>query len=157
MQHITPFLWFDQNAEDALNFYTSTFPDSKVVNSSRYPAGSPGPEGSLMTATIELHGQRFMLLNGGPGHPFTDAISFVIHCKDQDEIDRYWTNLTSGGGREIQCGWLQDRFGLAWQVVPTALGELMTNPDPKKRQRVMKALLKMVKLDIATLKSAAEG
>ncbi len=140
-----------------MNWYLSIFPDAKVVNTSRDPAGGPMPEGALLTATIELHGQRFMLMNGGPGHPFTDAISFVIQCKDQDEIDRYWSKLTAGGGREIQCGWLKDRFGLAWQVVPPVLGELMTDPDPARRARVMGALLKMVKLDIAGLENAAKA
>jgi predicted 3-demethylubiquinone-9 3-methyltransferase (glyoxalase superfamily) len=157
MQNITPFLWYDDKAEEAMNFYVEIFPRSKVKAVTRYGEGGPGPKGSVMTASFELDGVEFTALNGGPHFKFTEAISLVVHCRDQDEIDDYWRKLTAGGGQESQCGWLKDKFGLSWQVVPTILGELLTGKDPQKRERVMRALMPMKKLDIATLKKAAEG
>src|SRR5262245_9258262 len=156
MQRVTPFLWFDDDAEEAANFYTSIFKNSKIKGISRYSDAGPGPKGSVMVASFELDGQEFTALNGGPQFHFTEAISFVVHCKDQDEVDYYWTKL-SEGGQEVQCGWLKDKFGLSWQIVPTILPELMQDKDPAKRERVMKAMLQMVKMDIAGLKRAAEG
>ncbi|HEV8479679.1 MAG TPA: VOC family protein [Candidatus Eisenbacteria bacterium] len=156
MKGITPFLWFDQDAEAAMDFYTSIFKHSKIVRVSRYGDAGPGPKGQVMVGEFEINGQRFMALNGGPQFKFTEAISFVIHCEDQEEIDYYWSNLTSQGGQESQCGWLKDKFGLSWQVVPTVLSELMSDKDPKKANAVMQALLQMKKLDIAGLRSAAE-
>jgi predicted 3-demethylubiquinone-9 3-methyltransferase (glyoxalase superfamily) len=156
MQRITPFLWFDDNAEEAVNFYTSVFKNSKVGETSRYGDAGPGPKGSVMVITFELDGQQFMALNGGPRFKFTEAISLVVNCKDQKEVDDYWDRL-SEGGQKVQCGWLKDKFGLSWQVVPTILGELMQDKDPAKRERVMKAMLQMVKLDVDGLKRAAEG
>jgi predicted 3-demethylubiquinone-9 3-methyltransferase (glyoxalase superfamily) len=156
MQKITPFLWFDDNAEEAVNFYTSVFKNSKVGGMSRYGDAGPGPKGSVMVITFELDGQQFMALNGGPQFKFTEAISLVANCKDQEEVDDYWDRL-SEGGQKVQCGWLKDKFGLSWQVVPTILGELMQDKDPAKRERVMKEMLQMVKLDVDGLKRAAEG
>jgi two-component system sensor histidine kinase QseC len=156
MQKITPFIWFDNNAEEALNFYTSVFNNSKVVKTSRYPEGGPGPAGSLMVASMQLEGQDFMLMNGGPGHPLTDSVSFVVNCETQEEVDHYWNNLLVNGGKEIACGWLKDQFGLSWQVTPTILPKLLSDPDKAKAWRVMQAMMKMVKLDIAVLKAAAE-
>jgi predicted 3-demethylubiquinone-9 3-methyltransferase (glyoxalase superfamily) len=156
MKGITPFLWFDQDAEAAMDFYTSIFKHSKIVRVSRYGDAGPGPKGQVMVGEFEINGQRFMALNGGPQFKFTEAISFVIHCENQEEIDYYWSNLTSQGGQESQCGWLKDKFGLSWQVVPTVLSELMSDKDPKKANAVMQALLQMKKLDIAGLRSAAE-
>jgi predicted 3-demethylubiquinone-9 3-methyltransferase (glyoxalase superfamily) len=156
MQKITPFLWFDDNAEEAVKFYTSVFKNSKVGDISRYGDAGPGPKGSVMVITFELDGQEFMALNGGPQFKFTEAISLVVNCKDQKEVDEYWDKL-SEGGQKVQCGWLKDKFGLSWQVVPTILGELMRDKDPAKRERVMKAMLQMVKLDVDGLKRAAEG
>jgi predicted 3-demethylubiquinone-9 3-methyltransferase (glyoxalase superfamily) len=156
MQKITPFLWFDDNAKEAVNFYTSVFKNSKVGDISRYGDAGPGPKGSVMVITFELDGQQFMALNGGPRFKFTEAISLVVNCKDQKEVDEYWDKL-SEGGQKVQCGWLKDKFGLSWQVVPTILGELMQDKDSAKRERVMKAMLQMVKLDVDALKRAAEG
>ncbi len=155
MQKITPFLWFDNNAEAAAQFYTSIFKNSKILNVSRYGDGGPGPKGSVMVVNFQLEGQQFTALNGGPLFKFSEAFSFVVNCETQNEIDEYWNKLTSGGGKESECGWLKDRFGFSWQIVPTALGRLMS--DPKKANRVMQALLQMKKLDIATLEGAAEG
>ena len=158
MQRITPFLWFDTQAEDAVKFYTAIFPRSKVLRTLRYSESgarvSGRPAGSVMTIEFELDGQRFVALNGGPQFPFTDAVSFVVNCRTQRELDRYWTKLTAGG-RPVQCGWLKDKFGVSWQVVPAILDELIGDADPEKSERVMMAMLKMVKLDIAKLKSAA--
>jgi predicted 3-demethylubiquinone-9 3-methyltransferase (glyoxalase superfamily) len=154
MQKIASFLWFDTQAEEAANFYVSIFPDSKVKSVSRYGDAGPGPKGQAMVVNFELAGQEFMALNGGPQFKFTPAISFLIHCKSQDEVDAYWTKL-SAGGRTDQCGWLQDKFGLSWQVVPTILGELMADKDAARRDRVMKAMLQMKKLDVEGLKRAA--
>jgi predicted 3-demethylubiquinone-9 3-methyltransferase (glyoxalase superfamily) len=153
MSKITPFLWFNGQAEEAMNFYTSIFKNSKAGTVSRYGDAGPGPKGSVMTANFELDGQPFVALNGGPAYSFTPAISFVVNCDTQQEIDDYWDKL-SAGGKEIECGWLTDQFGLSWQIVPKALGQLMTGPNAN---RVMTALLKMKKLDIAQLRAAAEG
>jgi predicted 3-demethylubiquinone-9 3-methyltransferase (glyoxalase superfamily) len=153
MQKITPFLWFDGRAEEAMNYYTSIFKNSKIVQITRYGNGMPAPKGSVMTAVFELENQKYIALNGGPQYTFTPAVSFVVNCQTQDEIDDYWEKL-SAGGKEIQCGWLQDKFGLSWQIVPANLGELLNTKDPAKSQRVMQALMKMVKLDIKTLQQA---
>jgi predicted 3-demethylubiquinone-9 3-methyltransferase (glyoxalase superfamily) len=149
MQKITPFLWFDNNAEEAAQFYTSVFKNSRILNVSR------DPKGSVMVVSFQLEGQQFTALNGGPQFKFSEAFSFVVNCENQAEIDHYWNTLTTGGGQESQCGWLKDKFGFSWQIVPTALGNLMS--DPKKANRVMQALLQMKKLDIAALEEAAEG
>lgn len=156
MQKITPFLWFDGNAEEAVNFYTSIFPNSRIVSVSRHGDAGPGPKGSVMVMTFELEGQQFMALNGGPQFKFSPAISLMVHCETQAEIDRYWDRL-SAGGQTIECGWLQDKFGVSWQIVPAVLGKMMADKDPKKSQRVLSALMKMKKLDIAGLESAYEG
>ena len=156
MQKITPFLWFDTQAEEAAKFYASVFPNSKILKTARYGEAGPGPKGSVMTVEFELDGQRMIALNGGPPFKFTEAISLVVDCKDQKEVDHYWNRLLQGG-KESQCGWLKDRYGLSWQIVPTVLGELLSAPDAKKAKRVMEAMLKMKKIDIAALKSAAEA
>jgi predicted 3-demethylubiquinone-9 3-methyltransferase (glyoxalase superfamily) len=156
MPRITPFLWFDNQAEEAVAFYTSIFDNSRLTNASRYPEGSPGPAGSVMVAAFELDGQPFIALNGGPVFRFTEAVSFVVNCETQDEVDYYWDRL-SDGGEESQCGWLKDRYGLSWQITPTVLSELFARSDPAAAGRVMQAMLKMQKIDIATLQRAAEG
>ena len=156
MQKITPFLWFDTQAEEAAKFYASIFPNSKILKTARYGEAGPGPKGSVMTVEFELDGQRMIALNGGPHFKFTEAISLSVDCKDQKEVDHYWTKL-SQGGQESQCGWLKDRYGLSWQVNPAILGQLLAGPDAKKAKRVMEAMLKMKKLDIAALKAAAEA
>jgi predicted 3-demethylubiquinone-9 3-methyltransferase (glyoxalase superfamily) len=156
VQKITPFLWFNDNAEEAMKFYTSIFKNSKVGRVARYGDAGPGPKGAMMTASFSLDGQEFIALNGGPQFKFTEAVSFVVNCETQKEIDEFWEKL-SAGGREIECGWLKDKFGLSWQIVPTILGKLMSDADPAKSQRVMSALLKMKKLDIATLQRAYDG
>ena len=153
MQKITPFLWFDQQAEEAMNFYVSIFPNSRVLGLHRYGEAGPGPAGSVMTASFILDGQEFVALNGGPTFRFTPAVSFVVNCRTQEEVDRMWA-LLGAGGREDQCGWLTDKFGLSWQVVPTALPELLGDPDPAKSARVMQAMLQMKKIDIAALQRA---
>jgi len=155
MQKITPFLWFDNNAEEAANFYVSVFKNSKILSVSRYGDAGPGPKGAVMVVSFQLDGQQFTALNGGPLFKFSEAFSFVVSCENQEEIDYYWNKLTSNGGQESQCGWLKDKFGFSWQIVPTALGKLMS--DPTKANRVMQSLLQMKKLDIATLEDAAEG
>ena len=155
MQKITPFLWFNNQAEEAMNFYVSIFKNSRILSVSRYGEAGPGPAGEVMTATFQLEGQEFMALNGGPDHNFTDAISFFVDCKTQEEVDQLWEKL-SEGGEPGPCGWLKDKFGLSWQIVPRLLGELMNDPDPVKAQRVMKAMLRMSKIDIAGLKAAYE-
>lgn len=152
-QKIIPFLWFDNNAEEAVNFYTSIFKDSKILNTARYGDAGPGPKGSLMTATFQLNGQQLMALNGGPIFKFTEAISLMINCETQEEVDEYWEKL-SAGGEKGQCGWLKDKFGLSWQVVPTVLSELMGDKDPKKAANVVRAMMQMKKLDIQQLKNA---
>ena len=159
MQKITPFLWFDDNAEEAVKFYTSIFKNSKIGKIARYDkAGEKAagrPAGWVMTIEFQLEGQEFVALNGGPHFKFTEAISFVVNCQKQEEVDYYWEKL-SEGGKEVQCGWLKDKFGLSWQIVPTVLGELLSDKDALKSQRVMEAMLQMVKLDIKKLKQAAE-
>lgn len=156
MQKITPFLWFDNNAEEAMNFYVSIFKDAEILTVSRYGEGGPGPAGSVMTAEFRLFGQQFVALNGGPSFKFTEAISFVVNCESQEEVDNYWERL-SEGGEKSRCGWLKDRFGLSWQVVPTILAELMSEPDPEKSKRVMQAMLKMDKIEVEPLKRAHAG
>jgi len=156
MQKITPFLWFDTQAEEAAKFYASVFPNSKILKTARYSDAGPGPKGSVMTVEFELAGQRMIALNGGPHFKFTEAISLSVDCKDQKEVDHYWTKL-SQGGQESMCGWLKDKYGLSWQVNPAILGELLSGPDAKKAKRVMEAMLKMKKIDIAALKAAAEA
>lgn len=155
IQKITPFLWFDHQAEEAAGFYTSIFPNSRIVKVVRYGEAGPGPAGSAMTVEYQLEGQLFVALNGGPHFKFTEAISFVVNCRTQDEVDAYWEKLSSGGV-EVQCGWLKDKFGLSWQIVPTVLPQLLSDPDPKKADRVMKAMLTMKKLDVRALTQAYE-
>ena len=155
IQKITPFLWFDHQAEEAAAFYVAIFPNSRIEKVTRYGAVGPGPAGSVMTVTFQLDGLSFVALNGGPIFKFTEAISFVVNCQSQDEVDAYWDKL-SAGGAEIECGWLKDKFGLCWQIVPTVLFELLSDPDPEKSQRVMKAMLTMKKLDVRALKQASE-
>ena len=156
MEKIATCLWFDNQAEEALNFYTSIFKNSKVGKVARYGDSGPGPKGSVMMATFELEGRNFMALNGGPVFKFTPAISFVVNCGTQDEVDDYWNKLLEGGAPQ-QCGWLSDKFGVSWQIVPTILGELMADKDPAKASRVAQAMMKMIKLDIKALKQAYEG
>ena len=156
MQKITPFLWFDGKAEEAMNFYVSIFRNSKVVSVARYGDAGPGPKGTIMSATFQLEGQEFYALNGGPQYKFTPAISLFISCKTQEEVDELWEKL-SEGGRTDQCGWLQDKFGLSWQVIPTILGELLGDKDRAKANRVMQAMMKMTKIDIKKLKQAADA
>lgn len=155
-QKITPFLWFNNNAEEAVNFYVSIFPNSKVLNVARYGDAGPGPKGTVMTASFQLQGQKFTALNGGPQFKFTEAISLVVHCETQEEVDEYWEKL-SDGGQKSQCGWLKDKYGLSWQIVPDALIELGLDNDPEKARRVMEAMLQMSKIDIKKLKDAYEG
>ncbi len=154
-QRITPFLWFNDNAEEAANFYISIFPNSKILNIVRRPAGVPGPEGAAMVVAFSLDGCSFTALNGGPQFTFGEAVSFVIACDTQQEIDHYWDTLTGGGGKPVQCGWLKDKFGLSWQVVPSSLPELLGNPATTGR--VMEVIMQMVKLDIAKMQAAAKG
>jgi predicted 3-demethylubiquinone-9 3-methyltransferase (glyoxalase superfamily) len=155
MSTITPFLWFDDDAEEAMNFYVEVFGDAKVGEVSRYGEGGPGPAGAVMSATFELRGQQFMALNGGPDFPFTEAVSFFVACETQDEVDDLWEKLTKGG-EESRCGWLKDQYGLSWQIIPNALGELLNDPDPVKSQRVMQAMLQMGKIEIEGLRAAYE-
>ena len=154
MQKITPFLWFDDNAEEAVQFYMSVFPHSKLVHVTRYNEAGPGPNGGVMTVEFELDGQRFIALNGGPQFQFNEAVSFVVNCRNQEEVDRYWDQLLAGGGQPVQCGWLRDRFGVSWQVTPTQLLELVRNGDPEQSKRVMEEMMKMVKIDIRRLEDA---
>jgi len=155
MQKITPCLWFDSNAEEAVNFYSSIFKNLKILNITRYSEKGPGEKGSVLTISFELFGQEFLALNGGPMFTFTEAISFMVNCETQEEIDNLWEKLSEGG--EIQqCGWLKDKFGLSWQIVPSILAELMVDKDPEKLNRVMQSILKMEKLDIKTLQEAYE-
>ena len=155
MQKITPFLWFDNNAEEAVNFYVSIFKNSKIVNVARYGDVGPGPKGTVMTVAFQLEGQEFVALNGGPLFKFNEAISFVVNCETQAEIDEFWEKL-SEGGEKSRCGWLKDKFGLSWQVVPIVLAEMLQDKNPKKSQSVMQAMLQMDKMDIAALKQAYE-
>jgi len=153
MPKITPFLWFNDQAEEAMNFYLSIFKNSKQVSVSRYGDAGPGPKGSVMVAKFQLDGQDFMALNGGPTFTLSPAVSFVVSCKTQEEVDEYWEKLSAGGATN-QCGWLTDKFGLSWQVVPTALGEMLADKDRERSSRVMKAMLQMTKIDIAALRHA---
>ena len=155
-QKITPFLWFDNNAEEAAELYVSIFKGSKILSVSRYGDAGPGPAGSAMSVTFELEGQQFMALNGGPQYKFTEAISLFVHCTTQAEVDGLWARL-SAGGEEGPCGWLKDRYGLSWQIVPSVLGELLGDEDAEKAKRVMQAMLQMKKLDIQRLKEAYES
>ena len=162
IQKITPFLWFDNQAEEAVSFYTSIFKNSKIVNITRYgeegAKASGRPKGTVMTMAFQLDGQEFVALNGGPHSKFTEAISFVVNCKSQDEVDYYWEKLSRGGDTKAQqCGWLKDKYGVSWQIVPKVLGELLNDPDPKKSRRVMKAILQMKKIDIEALRQASKG
>ena len=153
MQKITPFLWFDGKAEEAMNFYISIFKDSKIVSVTRYGEAGPGPKGTVMTAKFELNGQEFVALNGGPQFSFTEAISFVVNCEMQQEVDELWEKLSEGGNKS-RCGWLKDKYDLSWQIVPTALVEMLQDKDPKKSTSVMQAMLQMDKIDIETLRRA---
>jgi|SRR4051812_3776181 len=155
MQKITTFLTFNGRAEEAVNLYTSVFKNAKVTTTSRYGDAGPGPKGTLMVATFEIEGQTFIALNGGPSFTFSQGISLLVNCETQAEVDELWEKLSEGGQKQ-PCGWLTDRFGVSWQIVPTILGKLMSDPDPQKAGRVMKAMLGMSKLDIAALKSAYE-
>jgi predicted 3-demethylubiquinone-9 3-methyltransferase (glyoxalase superfamily) len=156
MQKITPFLWFDGRAEEAMNFYASIFKNSKKGKVTRYGDAGPGPKGTVMTAGFQLDGQEFIALNGGPQFKFSQAVSFVVNCKTQKEVDELWEKLCAGGEQQM-CGWLKDKFGLSWQIVPTALPELLTDPDPAVSQSVMKAMMQMKKLDIEGLKRAKQA
>src|SRR3989442_12057240 len=155
MQKITPFLWFDDKAEEAMNFYVSIFKNSEVLSVTRYGDAGPGPKGTVMTAKFQLEGQEFVALNGGPQFKFTEAVSFVVNCETQKEVDEFWEKLSQGGEKN-QCGWLQDKYGLSWQVVPTILSKLLQDKDAEKSGRVMKAMLQMTKIDINALKQAYE-
>jgi predicted 3-demethylubiquinone-9 3-methyltransferase (glyoxalase superfamily) len=156
MQKIIPSLWFDDNAEEAVNFYVSVFKNSKIDKVSRYTEAGPRKPGSVVTLEFQLEGQKFIAINGGPHFSFTPAISFLVDCKTQDEVDKLWNTLLEGGEAE-QCGWLRDKFGLSWQIVPSALGEMISDKDPEKVKRVTEAMLQMVKLDIDKLKEAYHG
>ena len=156
MQKISPFLWFDSQAEEAMHLYVSIFRNSKVVGIARYGDAGPGPKGSVMTASFELDGQRFTALNGGPQFKFTEAISFLVDCADQAEVDELWDRL-SEGGEKGPCGWLKDKFGVSWQIIPSVLMQLINDPDPDKSRRVMEAMLQMSKIDVAKLEKAHAG
>jgi predicted 3-demethylubiquinone-9 3-methyltransferase (glyoxalase superfamily) len=154
MQKLTPFLWFDTQGEEAAEFYTSVFPNSKILDVAHYGSAGPRDEGTVMTVSFELDGQEFVALNGGPGFTFNEAISFAVSCESQEEVDRFWSTL-SEGGEEGPCGWLKDKFGVSWQIVPTRLEELLADPDREKSQRVMAAMLKMRKIEVDELEAAA--
>ena len=154
MQKITTFLWFDNNAEDAINFYVSIFNNAKILDVNRYGEGAPVPAGTLMSATFQIEGQEFMVLNGGPMFKFNEAISLFVSCETQAEVDDLWAKLTADGGEPGPCGWLKDKFGVSWQVIPTALGKLLGDPDPVKAGNVMQAMLQMQKIDVAKLEAA---
>jgi predicted 3-demethylubiquinone-9 3-methyltransferase (glyoxalase superfamily) len=156
VQKITPFLWFDGKAEEAANFYVSIFKNSKILNLAHYGEAGPGPKGTVMLATFQIEGQEFMALNGGPHYTFSPAISFYVDCETQAEVDELWGKLTAGGS-DVQCGWLRDKFGVSWQIIPKTLIELMQDKDPVKSQRVFKAMLGMIKIDIEGLKRAHRG
>jgi predicted 3-demethylubiquinone-9 3-methyltransferase (glyoxalase superfamily) len=155
MERITPFLWFDTQAEEAANFYVSIFKNSRITSISHYPEGTPGPVGQVMVVNFELDGQKFIALNGGPTFKFTEAISLLVNCETQQEIDHYWSKLTAGGGKEVECGWLKDKYGLSWQIVPANLEKLLGTPE--KAKRVMAVVMKSKKLNIADMERAAEG
>ena len=156
-QKITTFLWFDNNAEEAAKFYTSVFKNSRIIKTAPYPEGAPGQKGTVMVVDFELDGQSFTALNGGPHFKFTEAISLLVHCNTQEEIDYYWEKLTADGGQESQCGWLKDKYGLSWQIAPDALLKVWSEGDPAKAQRVMQAMMPMKKLIIKDLEAAAAG
>jgi len=155
VQKITPFLWFDGNAEEAMNLYVSVFKNSKVVSVTRYGEAGPGPKGTVMSATFELEGQQFYALNGGPQYKFTPAISLFVSCETQKEVDQLWDKLSANGHKD-RCGWLQDKYGLSWQIIPSVLGKMLADKNPRKSQSVMKAMLQMDKIDFAKLKQAYE-
>jgi predicted 3-demethylubiquinone-9 3-methyltransferase (glyoxalase superfamily) len=157
MQKITTFLWFDDDAEQAMKFYVSLFKDSKILSTSRYTEGSPGKAGTLMTGSFQLEGQEFMALNGGPEFTFTEAISLLVNCETQQEVDDLWAKLTADGGQESQCGWLKDKFGVSWQIIPKQLGEMIGDKDPAKAKRAVDAMLKMKKIDIKAIERARDG
>jgi predicted 3-demethylubiquinone-9 3-methyltransferase (glyoxalase superfamily) len=157
MQKITPFLWFDSQAEEAATVYVSLFDDAEITGISRYPEDAPGPTDEVMTVSFRLADQEFTALNGGPQFSFTEAVSFAVACEDQEEVDRLWDALIEGGGEPSQCGWLKDRFGLSWQIVPTRLHELLDDPDPARAQRAMQAMLQMGKIEIKGLEDAADA
>jgi predicted 3-demethylubiquinone-9 3-methyltransferase (glyoxalase superfamily) len=152
----TPCLWFDTEGEEAAKFYTTVFPNSRIVDVVRYGETGPGPEGSVMTVSFELDGQPFTALNGGPQFTFNEAVSFEVGCETQAEVDDYWSRLTEGG-QEVQCGWVKDKYGVSWQIIPKGLNELLSDPDPERSQRAMKAMLDMVKIDIDEVRRAADG
>ena len=154
---VTPFLWFESQAEEAANFYVSLFPDSKLLDVSRWSEGAPVPAGTVMSATFRLDGREIIAFNGGPYVKLNEAMSMFVNCKDQAEVDHYWQALLADGGTPSRCGWLKDRFGLSWQIVPEALGRLLGDPDPARAARAMKAMMGMVKLDIAAMENAAAG
>ena len=154
MQKISPCLWFDDQAEEAANFYVSIFKNSKILEVSRYGEAGPRPAGTVLTVAFELEGEEFLALNGGPEFNFTEAVSFTVHCETQEEVDHFWGKLTADGGEESMCGWLKDKYGLSWQIVPNALVEMLTDPDREKSNSVMQAMLQMKKIDIAGLKKA---
>ena len=156
MQKLTPCLWFDTEGEDAANFYTSVFPNSKIRDIARYGSAGPRPEGTVMTVSFELDGQEFVALNGGPDFKFNEAVSFQVSCKDQEEVDAYWSKL-SEGGEEGPCGWLKDKFGLSWQIIPKQLGEMLGDKDPAKAKRALDAMLQMRKIDIKAIERARDG
>jgi predicted 3-demethylubiquinone-9 3-methyltransferase (glyoxalase superfamily) len=156
-QKITTYLWFNNNAEEAMNFYVSIFKDSRILELVRYGDAGPGPKGTVMAGTFQLEGQEFMALNGGPHFKFTEAISLLVNCETQEEVDTLWKKLTAGGGSPSQCGWLKDKFGLSWQIIPTALMKMLSDKDAEKSKRVMEAMLKMTRIDIDTLTQAYEG
>ena len=157
MQKITPFLWFDSNAEEAVQFYLSVFKDGKIHTTTRYPEGAPSPAGTVMTIAFELKGQQFVAMNGGPGFPFTNAVSLVVNCDSQEEIDYFWEKLAADGGEPIQCGWLKDKFGMPWQVVPSQIWDWLNGDDPARVQRVTAKVWQMEKLDLAELERAASA
>lgn len=157
MNKISPFLWFETQAEEAANFYVSVFPGSRIVSTSRYGDAGPGPKGSVMTVEFELEGQTFIALNGGPQFRFNEAVSFSVDCDSQEEVDAYWDKLTADGGEPGPCGWLKDKYGLSWQINPRILGQLLSDPDPAKAKRVMEAMLQMSKIEIPVLQRAAAG
>jgi predicted 3-demethylubiquinone-9 3-methyltransferase (glyoxalase superfamily) len=155
MPKIVPNLWFDTQAEEAANYYTSTFPDSKINSISHYGEAGPREAGAVLTVDFEIYGQQFTAINGGPDFNFNEAVSFLVNCDSQEEIDELWDKLVADGGKEIQCGWIKDKFGLAWQIIPTEMGELLSSGDEAATQRVMEAMLQMVKIDVKVLRDAA--
>jgi predicted 3-demethylubiquinone-9 3-methyltransferase (glyoxalase superfamily) len=157
MQKITPCLWFDTEAEEAAEYYVSLFGDAKILDITHYGEAGPRPAGMVLTVSFMLEGQEYVALNGGPDFPFTEAVSFQVSCEDQEEVDRFWARLLEDGGTEGPCGWIKDRFGLSWQVVPVAMLKLLSDPDPARAQRAMAAMLQMTKLEVAALEKAADG